>query len=56
MTAPRPSRAADQVSQQLSQVDIDRMMLGGSPERPATPRHHPPDVQVYDFRRPHRVS
>jgi flagellar motor switch protein FliM len=55
MTAPRPSRAADQVSQQLSQVDIDRMMLGGAPDT-TSPLRNTPDVQIYDFRRPHRVS
>jgi flagellar motor switch protein FliM len=56
MTAPRPSRSTEQVNQQLSQVDIDRMMLG-STGQPAVPRSaHNADVQVYDFRRPHRVS
>lgn len=54
MSAPRPTRAAEQVSQQLSQVDIDRMMQGGTPERGAG--RPPADVQIYDFRRPHRVS
>jgi flagellar motor switch protein FliM len=52
MTAPRTPNA----SQQLSQTDIDRMMLGGQPGRPAVHRRTTPDVQVYDFRRPHRVS
>lgn len=52
MTAPRTASTA---SQQLSQSDIDRMMLGGQPERPPVP-HIVTDVQVYDFRRPHRVS
>jgi flagellar motor switch protein FliM len=51
MTAPRTPRPAEQ----LSQNDIDRMMQGTLPERPVAPRHSP-DVQVYDFRRPHRVS
>jgi flagellar motor switch protein FliM len=52
MTAPAtPNRT----SQQLSQVDIDRMMQGAQPERPAVNRSVP-DVQVYDFRRPRRVS
>ena len=38
----------------LSQVDIDRL-LGGSAK--LTPRSTAQlDVQVYDFRRPHRVS
>lgn len=55
MTAPRPTRSSEQVSQQLSQVDIDRMMLGGAPDRSLIARP-PADVQVYDFRRPHRVS
>ena len=52
MTAPRTANAA---SQQLSQTDIDRMMLGGQPERPIAHRTTH-DVQIYDFRRPHRVS
>jgi flagellar motor switch protein FliM len=51
MTAPRTPNT----SQQLSQTDIDRMMLGVQPERPVANRSSP-DVQVYDFRRPHRVS
>ena len=51
MTAPRTPRT----SEQLSQVDIDRMMQGTLPERPVMHRAVP-DVQVYDFRRPHRVS
>ncbi|HTE45456.1 MAG TPA: FliM/FliN family flagellar motor switch protein [Gemmatimonadaceae bacterium] len=51
MTAPRASAT----SQQLSQNDIDRMMLGVQPER-AFANRSTPDVQVYDFRRPHRVS
>jgi Flagellar motor switch protein len=51
MTAPRPSGMAEQ----LSQGDIDRMMQGQVPERPVVPRSGP-DVQIYDFRRPHRVS
>jgi flagellar motor switch protein FliM len=51
MTAPRTSRA----SEQLSQTDIDRMMQGTLPERPA-PARTAPDVQIYDFKRPHRVS
>lgn len=53
MTAPRvPNRA----SEQLSQHDIDRMMQGAQPERPTFSRPAAPDVQIYDFRRPHRVS
>jgi flagellar motor switch protein FliM len=53
MTAPRtPNRT----SEQLSQVDIDRMMQGAMPERPVMTHRAGPDVQVYDFRRPHRVS
>jgi flagellar motor switch protein FliM len=55
MTAPRPVRSSEQNSQQLSQGDIDRMMLGGQPER-AAPARAANDVQIYDFRRPHRVS
>lgn len=51
MTAPRTPRT----SEQLSQVDIDRMMQGSIPDRPSAQRAQP-DVQVYDFRRPHRVS
>ena len=55
MSAPRPSRAAEPASQQLSQTDIDRMMLGDAP--PPQPIVRPSsDVQIYDFRRPHRVS
>ena len=50
MSHPRGS-----TSQQLSQTDIDRMMLGGRPDSfevvAATS-----DVQIYDFQRPHRVS
>jgi flagellar motor switch protein FliM len=53
MTVPRtPNRT----SEQLSQVDIDRMMQGAMPERPVVTHRAGPDVQVYDFRRPHRVS
>jgi flagellar motor switch protein FliM len=55
MSAPRPNRSTEQVSQQLSQVDIDRMMIGGTPE-PRVAAVDVTDVQVYDFRRPHRVS
>ncbi|MEP6493412.1 MAG: FliM/FliN family flagellar motor switch protein [bacterium] len=51
MTAPRASGT----TQQLSQTDIDRMMLGVQPERAFQARTSP-DVQLYDFRRPHRVS
>jgi flagellar motor switch protein FliM len=51
MTAPRTPNT----SQQLSQNDIDRLMLGDQSENPLV--HRPlPDVQIYDFRRPHRVS
>ncbi len=51
MTAPgRPN-----TSQQLSQNDIDRLMLGEQAERPIVQRPLS-DVQIYDFRRPHRVS
>lgn len=52
MTAPR----SPLTSEQLSQGDIDRMMQGSLPERSLRPRNNAPDVQVYDFRRPHRVS
>jgi flagellar motor switch protein FliM len=41
-------------NQSLSQNDIDRI-LGGSRDGAAAQRVHT-DVQVYDFRRPHRVS
>jgi flagellar motor switch protein FliM len=51
MTAPRTPNT----SQQLSQNDIDRLMLGEQAERPIVQRPLP-DVQIYDFRRPHRVS
>jgi flagellar motor switch protein FliM len=54
MTAPRPVRSTEPASQQLSQVDIDRMMLGGQPDRPVVRRTS--EVQIYDFARPHRVS
>jgi flagellar motor switch protein FliM len=55
MSAPRPSRSAEPASQQLSQTDIDRMMLGDAPA-PAPAIRPSSDVQIYDFRRPHRVS
>ena len=55
MSAPRPSRSAEPASQQLSQTDIDRMMLGDAPA-PAPAIRQSSDVQIYDFRRPHRVS
>jgi len=55
MTGPRPSRGAEPASQQLSQVDIDRLMLGGQANQ-ATEHRPISDVQIYDFRRPHRVS
>ncbi len=51
MTAPRTAAS----SQQLSQTEIDRMMLGGQPETPVV-RNSTAEVQLYDFRRPHRVS
>jgi flagellar motor switch protein FliM len=54
MSTPRPSRSAEPASQQLSQTDIDRMMLGDAPPQPAI--RPSSDVQIYDFRRPHRVS
>ena len=56
MSAPRGSAA----SKQLSQTDIDQMMRGGVPaEQPAeraSAQRSSPDVQIYDFQRPHRVS
>jgi flagellar motor switch protein FliM len=55
MTVSRTGRAQDPSSQQLSQDDIDRMMLGTQPARSNMPRAST-DVQVYDFRRPFRVS
>jgi flagellar motor switch protein FliM len=55
MSTPRPSRSAEPASQQLSQTDIDRMMVGDAPPPPPVIRHSS-DVQIYDFRRPHRVS
>jgi flagellar motor switch protein FliM len=55
MSAPRPSRSAEPASQQLSQTDIDRMMVGDAPPPPPVIRPSS-DVQIYDFRRPHRVS
>ena len=45
--------ASRRSSQQLSQTDIDRMMRA-RPE--ASVRPSSTDVQIYDFRRPHRVS
>jgi flagellar motor switch protein FliM len=51
MTAPR----APLPGEQLSQTQIDQMMQGAAPDQPVAHRHAP-DVQVYDFRRPHRVS
>ncbi|WP_396201462.1 flagellar motor switch protein FliM [Gemmatimonas sp.] len=41
-------------SETLSQHDIDRLLGGGSRPSPAATAGM--DVQVYDFRRPHRVS
>jgi flagellar motor switch protein FliM len=55
MSTPRPSRSAEPASQQLSQTDIDRMMLGDAPT-PQPIIRSSSDVQIYDFRRPHRVS
>jgi flagellar motor switch protein FliM len=49
-------------SETLSQNEIDALLGGGgggarTAARPRTPaRHAGPEVQVYDFRRPHRVS
>ena len=50
MNIPRGS-----TSQQLSQSDIDRMMVGDQPESLAE-LSELSEVQIYDFRRPHRVS
>jgi len=52
MTGPRPSS----VSQTLSQTDIDRMMTGDQPEQRPVVQRSNTDVQLYDFKRPHRVS
>jgi flagellar motor switch protein FliM len=49
MTAARGSR------QSLSQSDIDRLVSDTAEHRAVMPRA-PRDVQLYDFRRPHRVS
>jgi flagellar motor switch protein FliM len=45
-------------SETLSQSEIDRMLggSGGAHARIADRRDEPHEVQVYDFRRPHRVS
>lgn len=44
-------------SQTLAQDEIDRLLGGaGASRQPAAPRSREADVQVYDFRRPHRVS
>jgi flagellar motor switch protein FliM len=56
MSAPR----GPATSKQLSQTDIDQMMRSGvaaeqAAERPSALRSSP-DVQIYDFQRPHRVS
>jgi flagellar motor switch protein FliM len=56
MSAPRPSRSAEPASQQLSQTDIDRMMLGDAPAPTPAMLRQSSDVQIYDWRRPHRVS
>jgi flagellar motor switch protein FliM len=56
MSTPRPSRSAEPASQQLSQTDIDRMMLGDAPAPTPAMLRQSSDVQIYDFRRPHRVS
>ena len=55
MSAPRPSRGPETASQQLSQGDIDQMMMGGAVAT-STPIAARSDIQLYDFRRPHRVS
>ncbi|MCU0616829.1 MAG: FliM/FliN family flagellar motor switch protein [Gemmatimonadaceae bacterium] len=43
-------------SETLSQTDIDRLLGGGGAGGAAGPRGSGVDVQVYDFRRPARVS
>jgi len=44
-------------SQTLAQDEIDRLLGGaGAPRQSTLPRSREVDVQVYDFRRPHRVS
>ncbi len=44
-------------SETLSQTDIDRLLGGGTRATSGTPFSNAAlDVQVYDFRRPHRVS
>ena len=43
-------------SETLAQNDIDRLLGGARPSAPAVARSTGVDLQVYDFRRPHRVS
>jgi flagellar motor switch protein FliM len=52
MTAPRTSAT----SQQLSQSDIDRLMRGEVGSESDGLLFSGPEVQIYDFQRPHRVS
>lgn len=43
-------------SETLAQNDIDRLLGGARPATPVMARAAGVDLQVYDFRRPHRVS
>jgi flagellar motor switch protein FliM len=43
-------------SETLSQLDIDRLLGGGGRGTPRSSAAQAVDVQVYDWRRPHRVS
>ncbi len=43
-------------SESLSQNDIDLLFSGGGSETPEAPTSSGPDVQVYDFRKPARIS
>jgi flagellar motor switch protein FliM len=51
MSAPRVTSA-----QQLSQSDIDRLMRGDVQVDRSAQLRNSPEVQIYDFQRPHRVS
>ena len=51
-----PVAAATMSSEALSQSDIDLLLGGGAAAIPPAARSPETDVQVYDFRRPHRVS
>lgn len=48
--------AVSQRNQSLSQNDIDRILGGSRDGAGVRAAQRNPDVQVYDFRRPHRVS